>query len=130
MDYWAAKLIDDLHPYRTVKGSHAPGLGQRIGYGVNSQDAVGIAQAYQASRIADALERIGDQLSLHRDLASVLERIVQGIEARQGGNGEAGAVHESPVGVADAPEPQSDTPDADRYCRRPRGARPSDAARS
>ena len=35
----------------------------------------------------------------------------QGIEARQGGNGEAGAVHESPVGQqADAPEPQSDTP--------------------
>lgn len=37
---------------------------------------------------------------------------VQGIEARQGGNGEAGAVHESPVGAIgdDAPEPQSDTP--------------------
>lgn len=34
----------------------------------------------------------------------------QGIEARQGGNGGAGAVHESPVGAADAPEPQSDTP--------------------
>lgn len=32
------------------------------------------------------------------------------MEARQGGNGEAGAVHDSAVGAADAPEPQSDTP--------------------
>lgn len=28
----------------------------------------------------------------------------QGIEARQGGNGEAGAVHESPVAESDAPD--------------------------
>lgn len=34
----------------------------------------------------------------------------QGIEARQGGTGFAVTVHESPVGAADAPEPQSDTP--------------------
>lgn len=31
-------------------------------------------------------------------------RRAQAIEARQGGNGEAGAVHESAVGKADAPE--------------------------
>lgn len=103
MDYWAEKLIDDLHPYRTTKAVNAPGLGQRIGYGVNSQDAVGIAQAYQASRIADALERIGDQITLHRDLVTVLDRIAQGIEARQGGDA-CGSVHESPTPIGDAPD--------------------------
>lgn len=94
MDYWAAKLIDDLHPYRTIKDIHAPGLGQRIGYGVNSQDAVGIAQAYQASRIADALVRIGDLLT-------------QGIDARSGQTEGLDPKGESPVAESDAPNTPS-----------------------
>lgn len=50
------------------------------------------------------------QHNAYWDAVALRHKLTQRIEARQGGNGEAGAVHESPVGVADAPEPQSDTP--------------------
>jgi hypothetical protein len=59
MDTWAARLIDDLHPYRTVPNDGL-GLGQRVGYGVNSHDAIAIAHAFQTKRIADALEKLAD----------------------------------------------------------------------
>lgn len=91
MDNWAGQLIDDLHPYRTVPGYGGQGIGRRVGYGVSSSDAIGIAQAYQTKRVADALDKIGVLLA-------------QVIETRSAKTEGLGPKDESAVGKADAPE--------------------------
>jgi hypothetical protein len=85
-----------------------------------------ILQAYRNSALAHACALYDDAIDMMFDgpdesdegyakarwqEARCLFAAAQGIEARQGGDGEAGSVHESPVGPeADAPNPCNHTP--------------------